>query len=303
MKGVLIGSDFIKSSNDSYKVIEINTNIRLYQNEELSLEDYIDKQALKNLLIDNNITEFVYIYPGNESAPIQEKPIFQNIAEELGITYTNLITSPNSLTVPYVEDTDNKFILRHSYDSTALIDDTYCNDNYEFAKLIEGQSYATKKVIKDSNFSLNDFSSVDTSTNYPNVVVKSRYPNYNTIQYPKIFKLENDEQLHSLSNIEQPIETYVEEYVISEDSFIDDSVNIIRSIDIIYGPNLDTLHLGSHHVTSRLSIDLSDDIYYENKEINALSSMATQLDLYNREYYFYETISPFITINIPKYYY
>ena len=112
MKGVLIGSDFIKSSNDSYKVIEINTNIRLYQNEELSLEDYIDKQALKNLLIDNNITEFVYIYPGNESAPIQEKPIFQNIAEELGITYTNLITSPNSLTVPYVEDTDNKFILR-----------------------------------------------------------------------------------------------------------------------------------------------------------------------------------------------
>ena len=270
MKGVLIGSDFIKSSNDSYKVIEINTNIRLYQNEELSLEDYIDKQALKNLLIDNNITEFVYIYPGNESAPIQEKPIFQNIAEELGITYTNLITSPNSLTVPYVEDTDNKFILRHSYDSTALIDDTYCNDNYEFAKLIEGQSYATKKVIKDSNFSLNDFSSVDTSTNYPNVVVKSRYPNYNTIQYPKIFKLENDEQLHSLSNIEQPIETYVEEYVISEDSFIDDSVNIIRSIDIIYGPNLDTLHLGSHHVTSRLSIDLSDDIYYENKEINQI---------------------------------
>jgi hypothetical protein len=270
MKGVLIGSDFIKSSNGSYKVIEINTNIRLYQNEELSLEDYIDKQALKNLLIDNNITEFVYIYPGNESAPIQEKPIFQNIAEELGITYTNLITSPNSLTVPYVEDTDNKFILRHSYDSTALIDDTYCNDNYEFAKLIEGQSYATKKVIKDSNFSLNDFSSVDTSTNYPNVVVKSRYPNYNTIQYPKMFKLENDEQLFSLSNIEQPIETYVEEYVISEDSFIDDSVNVIRSIDIIYGPNLDTLHLGSHHVTSRLSIDLSDDIYYENKEINQI---------------------------------
>jgi len=41
---------------------------------------------------------------------------------------------------------------------------------------------------------------------------------------------------------------------------------------------------------------------YENKEINALSSMATQLDLYNREYYFYETISPYITINIPKYY-
>jgi len=41
---------------------------------------------------------------------------------------------------------------------------------------------------------------------------------------------------------------------------------------------------------------------YENKEINNLSSMATQLDLYNREYYFYDTISPFIKINVPKYY-
>ncbi len=270
MKGVLIGSDLIKSSDGSYKVIEINTNIRFFKNDELSLEDYIDKQALKNLLIENNITEFVYIYPGNDSAPIQEKPIFQNIAEEIGITYTSFITSLNSVTVPYVEDADNKFILRHSYDSTALIDDTYCNDNYEFAKLIEGQPYATKKIIKDPNFSLNDFSSVDTSTNYPNVVVKSRFPNYNTIQYPKIFKLDNDEQLDSLSNIEQPIETYLEEYVISEDSFIDNSVNIVRSIDIVYGPNLDTLHLGSHHITSRLEIDLTDDTYYENKEINQI---------------------------------
>ena len=270
MKGVLIGTDFIKSSNDSYKVIEMNTNIRLYANEELSLEDYIDKQSLKNLLIENNITEFVYIYPGRESSPTQEKSIFEKIIEELGITFTKVLTPQNSVTIPYVEDSDNKFILRHSYDSTALIDDTYCNDNYEFAKLIEGQPYATKKIIKDSNFSLNDFVSVETTTNYPNTIVKSRYPNYNTIEFPKIFKLENDEQLDILSDIDQSIETYVEEYIITEDSFIDNSVNIIRSIDIIYGPNLDTLHLGSHNVLSRLEIELSDDTYNENNEINQI---------------------------------
>jgi hypothetical protein len=270
MKGVLIGTDFIKSSNDSYKVIEMNTNIRFFENEELVLDDYIDKESLKNLLIENNITEFVYIYPGNESAVVTSKSIFEKIVEELGITFTKVITTPNSVTIPYVEDADNKFILRHSYDSTALIDDTYCNDNYEFAKLIEGQSYATKKIIKDSNFSLNDFISVDTSTNYPNTIVKSRYPNYNTVDFPKIFKLETDAELDNLSNVDQTIETYVEEYIITEDSFIDNGVNVIRSIDIVYGPSLDTLHLGSHHVVSRLEIELSDDVYSTDKEINQI---------------------------------
>jgi hypothetical protein len=270
MKGVLIGTDFIKSSDDSYKVIEMNTNIRLYENEELSLEDYIDKQILKDLLINNNITEFVYINPGNPAAPKQDKTIFENIAEELGITYTNIITPHSSVTIPYVEDADNKFILRHSYDSTALIDDTYCNDNYEFAKLIEDKPYSTKKIIKDSAFSISDFSSVDTSTNYPNVVVKSRYPNYNTVDFPKIFKLDNDAELEALSNVDQSIETYVEEYIINEQSLIDNSVNIIRSIDIVYGSNLDTLHLGSHHILSRLDVDTTDDVYNENKEINQI---------------------------------
>lgn len=270
MKAVLIGSDFIKSPDGSYKIIEMNTNIRLYENEEVSLVDYIDKQVLKDLLIQNNITEFVYIHPGNESSPKQEKTIFENIADELGILYTKVVTPQSSVTIPYVEDADNKFILRHSYDSTALIDDTYCNDNYEFAKLVEGKEYATKKIIKDTNFSLSDFTSVDTSTSYPNVIVKSRYPNYNTVEFPKIFKLDSDTELEVLSTIDQSTETYVEEYIISNDSFIDNGVNVIRSVDIVYGSNLDTLHLGSHHIVSRIEIDLADDVYNQNKEINQI---------------------------------
>ena len=41
---------------------------------------------------------------------------------------------------------------------------------------------------------------------------------------------------------------------------------------------------------------------YENKDENNLSKMAKQLKLYEREYYFYETVSNFVTcIKIPKY--
>jgi len=41
---------------------------------------------------------------------------------------------------------------------------------------------------------------------------------------------------------------------------------------------------------------------YENKDINNLSIMAKQLQLYDREYYFYNNISKYVNINIPKFY-
>ena len=41
---------------------------------------------------------------------------------------------------------------------------------------------------------------------------------------------------------------------------------------------------------------------YENRDVNNLSVMANQLDLYNREYYFYNVISPFIPLHIPRFY-
>ena len=40
---------------------------------------------------------------------------------------------------------------------------------------------------------------------------------------------------------------------------------------------------------------------YENKEENGLSIMAKQLELYNREYYFYTHISHFISVKIPEF--
>ena len=40
----------------------------------------------------------------------------------------------------------------------------------------------------------------------------------------------------------------------------------------------------------------------ENKNETNLSIMAKSLELYQREYYFYENISKYININIPKFY-
>ena len=39
----------------------------------------------------------------------------------------------------------------------------------------------------------------------------------------------------------------------------------------------------------------------ENTKNNCLSDMACQLDLYNREYYFYQSISPYVSISVPTF--
>jgi HAD superfamily hydrolase (TIGR01509 family) len=48
--------------------------------------------------------------------------------------------------------------------------------------------------------------------------------------------------------------------------------------------------------------ELSLILKYENENENILSEMAKQLNLYSREYYFYSNISPFVNVNVPKFY-
>ena len=50
------------------------------------------------------------------------------------------------------------------------------------------------------------------------------------------------------------------------------------------------------------NINLNCILKLENINENSICKMANNLDLYNREYYFYENVSQYIPINIPKFY-
>lgn len=269
MKAVVIGTDVIHDKDGSLKVLEINTNIELYTSKTTSVNDYLDLSELRQILIDNEITEFHYIYvpltfSGNDNNS------FKDLCDELGITFSLYETAIDGITIPYIEDAPHKFIMRYSYDTTALIDDTYCRDNFEFLKLIDGQDYSYDRFIGNANFSIDTLTSLDTTTEYPNVILKSRLPNYNTKEYPKIFKLSNQEELDNLKSTINTDDYYLEEFVIADDYLIDNKTNIIRSIDIIYGPDLSTIHLGSHYVTSRIPLDTTDDVYLEDSSIDQI---------------------------------
>lgn len=260
MKGTIIGSDLLQSVN-SVKVIEVNTNTTIY-NDGAELLDY---DTLFSVLIANSITELHFIYtagdsylPTNADSYVFEDKLKEKCLQH-NITYYPYVVPQHSVTVPYIEDAAHKFILRQSFDTTALVDETYCADKFEFVSLMSGSEFAVQSYVSDISLGMDTFptpniSNIDT----PNAVVKARYPNYNNKEYPAIYELDTLLELSDLkANI--PTNYLIQEFVYDSQNIDDGRWNTIRSIDIMYGPNLDIINLGGYKCSTIIPLTFSSN--------------------------------------------
>jgi len=259
MKATIIGSDLLQT-DDSVKFLEINTNTTIY-NEGADLLDYV---SLFDVLNNNNITEFHFIWTeGDAYKPLTQQFRFKKILEEKcienNITFTDYAVPFGSVTVPYVEDADNKFILRQAFDTTALVDETYCQDKFEFFSLMADSQYIPKTYYTSDTLSLNSLDAVDyeTTTN-PNTLIKARYPSYDIMTYPELYRISNNSDLTTLKSGLEP-NHLAQEFIFSEDNLIDGRYSIIRSIDIIYGPELDVINLGGYTQSTIIPLTFTPD--------------------------------------------
>ena len=246
MKATIIGSDFLQKDG-SVKFLEINTNTTIY-NEGADLLEY---GVLFNMLNVNNITEFHYIWTENDAySPLNQAHRFAQIlkakCEENNISYTDHIVPMNSVTVPFIEDANNKFILRQSFDTTALVDETYCADKFEFFNLMKDSQYIPKTHYTSDTLNLNTLDEVNyTDTENPNVLIKYRYPQYDKSLYPALYAVSNNTELSDTINSAES-NFLVQEFIFSEENLVEGRYSIIRGIDIIYGPNLDVINMGGY---------------------------------------------------------
>lgn len=274
MRGTLIGSDYLKQGNE-VKFLETNTNIAIHP----YATPWLDIEPLMALLTGSNITEFHFIHGGLEGSQIPKNEFTEYVfaqrisssCAQHNISYTEHETPINSLTVPYIEDSDSKFILRQSYDNTAIIDSTYAADNFEFFDLMSGSNYSPNTYFSSSQdgLILDDFPTLSYN-DHPNALVKARYPNYNTSIYPQIIKYNNTSS--TSTDIQQLKDDLPEDYLAQE--FINDPQNIIsgswsvlRGIDILYGDNLDILHLGGYSTTSYIPLSLFPTSYNDSSPV------------------------------------
>ncbi len=259
MKATIIGSDLLQTG-DSVKFLEINTNTTIY-NEGADLLDYT---SLFTMLVSNNITEFYLIWTeGDAYKPLTEQYRFKRILEEKcqenNMSFTEFIVPVGSVTVPYIEDDVHKFILRQSFDTTALVDETYCADKFEFFSLMSGSTYVPNTYFTSTSLNLDTLNDVDyTTTSNPNVLIKPRNPAYNPMDYPAIYRITGSTDLSDLKTNLEP-NHLAQEFIFSEDNLVQGRYSIIRSIDIIYGPELDVIHMGGYTQSTILPLTFADD--------------------------------------------
>ena len=307
MRALLVGTDFIKDTDGIYKAIEINTNIALQCDPNV----YLNKDVFETFVTENLFSEIHLIYNSNNIQLLSELyDLEEKTYREDGSRYdTNFVSylklfcsgnsinfvesklEDNSVTIPNVEDSDNKLIIRLSYDTTALIDDTYARDNWEFLKLMNDSNPNSipKTYINDTELGFDSIgTTIRDNGNQPNYCIKKRVTPADNNVYPKFYKITTIEELSNIkSNLE--IDEYIQEYIFNDSDLFDNKLSHYRSVDMIYGGELESLNLMIVEVSNIGEIietpDYNDDnviqmwdtIMYKNKFNSATKSVAVKL--------------------------
>lgn len=255
MKAVLIASDYIKTSTGEYKVLEMNTNVSLGTIAENM--NVLDWGELTNFIDSNGFTKVNIIYPGY-SSNFKEK-VTDLYKDSTTVTINSFETQLNSITVPYVEDADDVLTIRISYDTTAIIDDEYCKDKYNFNKALGSDSLKPKSYISGVSDDFSDLTEFNYSGDEPNFIIKKRYPDYDKYEFPKLYKITSLEELNTLKQSIQPDIEFLQEYLLSET--INGTHGILRNVSLIYGSNLDVISLGGYKINHALPITIWNNTY------------------------------------------
>lgn len=279
MRTVLLGTDFMYDGNGVLKPIETNTAIGTSLNKVEKEQDIYDFTELNNFINSNGFVKLVYI--GNSD----------KIKNHLSSSFTNIEFEyyrilNGSITIPVVEDSETTLIIRSAYDTTALVDDTYCRDKVEFLKLIQNESYGSQFAYKDDSGNLvSTITTIEDNGVHPNFILKSRYPNYDKNVWPKLYKISTQEELNTL--LESVDENYfLMPYYFNSDKIYDNKVTKIRSLNLLYPPTLQSIPIGTY-------TDLTTRYIQSNPTYN---STTHQLDDWYKDCY----ISGEINIITPK---
>ncbi len=149
--------------------------------------------------------------------------------------------------------------MRQAFDTTALVDETYCADKFEFVNLMSGSTYIPNSFFNHNSLGVNNISTINTSNpNHPNYVIKSKSPSYDTTQYPQLYELDSQVELDDLK--QNLLSNHlIQEFIYDEQNIVDGRWSVIRSIDIIYGSGLDVINMGGYRQSTIIPMNFSSN--------------------------------------------
>ena len=264
MRTVLIGSDFMYDKDGNLIPIEINTAVGWHS---IKLEDdseIIDLTALSTFITERGFTKIVYI--GQLNRLDKE---FKTLTSGSSISYEFYFVETSAITIPLVEDNDETLIIRSAYDTTALVDDTYCRDKVNFMNLIKDSSFGSQFAYKDvDGILVNNITTINDNGQHPNFVLKYITPGYRETLYPKLYKVSNQEELNIvLNNIDS--NSFLMEFHFDNENLYQRHIQVKRELSILFPPNLESISIGNY---TTFCTDDVDEISVYNEETFELTS-------------------------------
>ena len=254
MRTVLIGSDFMYDKDGNLRPIEINTAVGQHSYKLESDEDVYDLTGLSTFISDNSFTKVHYI--GGLYALSSE---IEQLCTSLNIEYELHESGIGGVTIPFIEDNDATLIIRSAYDTTALVDDTYCRDKVNFLELIKNESFGAQFAYMDETGNLvNNIATINDNNGHPNFILKSRLPDYNKSVYPKLFKVSTQSELDVVISQNVDNDYFLMEFYYNEASLYQNHIIAFRGLNLLFPPELNSISLGGYTtLTTRNLNDVS----------------------------------------------
>ena len=268
MKGTLFSADFIKDKNGKLRLLELNTDTSILT----SALPMVDVTPFIDVLSANNITKVVTI--GKPSHHIDFiNFISSSISENLpSVTdFTIISEAENTIYPTAVDDAADTFILRLAYDESAVFDSTYCKNNLNTLKLFVDRDTPESDSVISFYHSSPDHGQFDflertiNDGNIPDAAVKHLEDPSVLVKFLKFGSEASDETAEDRWNyfINNHYQTgdVVSQYHYNENSVTGNKVASVRSLNIIYGDNLDLLNLATYntHATFELPTSLEGE--------------------------------------------
>jgi hypothetical protein len=274
MKGTLFSADFVKDSNGDLRLLELNTDTGFIDQE----LDNFNFNDLNQLLIDNNITSVDLIYKPYLHIDFINKLSASITANVPNVTSINLHEENiHSIYPASIPDSPEKFILRISYDESALFDSEYCKNRLNVYNLFVDNGITNNTVgyyYSSSNGTYNTLTKEINQSNVPDATIKNIVETSNPIQFIKIGNPTpgetNEQRWDSFISENLTTDTLIEQYHFSPSGLDqDDHITSVRYYGIVYGSNLSVINLHSYKISSIFelptTIDGVDETKYTNK--------------------------------------
>lgn len=273
MRTVLIGSDFMYTKEGNLVPIEINTAVGWSNNKFETDDAAVDVSTLIPFVQERGFTKVYYI---GALKTINLKLV--EMCNTLGIQYEFIKVDSSSITIPNVDDNDETLIIRSAYDVTAIVDETYCKNKIEFLNLIKETEFGSQFAYMEEDGTLvNNITEIKDNGNHPNFLLKSVYPNYDKLTYPKFFKVSTQEELDIvLQNVNENY--FLMEFHLNMDELYQNHIKVVRSMNILYPPTLESISIGSY--TTFCNGDLTELPTFDTEtfELQSLRNNYTSLD-------------------------